>query len=301
MKKQTIDMAWGSPSFLIPYWNKNSIKVDAIKKEQRYRVGSRSQLKTKIKRLHKKIGNANAEGKHIVVAAGATQIILGLMSILRDDNSPFAWAEPPHFSRFPALATLAKMDWEDRDDSLTIVSNPNNPNNRITLDLNCSILDCCYNWPQYTDLMIKYDHPVMVYSLSKATGHASTRIGWAILKDERLAKKLTQYIEVSTGGLSVDAQIKAEQVIEHQLKAKETVFEYGKNILKARWKKILSTETSLQIQNSSGMFLWAKGKCPSNIINLNGSLLGSTDKYFRLNVGCSTKIFNKFIVELSKI
>jgi len=293
-----LDMLWGSPTFLAPYWKKNSIKTDSIEKELRYSIGSRSRLQQKIKQLHRKINNADVKNKHIVVAAGATQIISGLLNIL-GKNKTVAWADPPHFSRFPILADLAKLDWSEEEDALLIISNPNNPDNTVTLDMNCDILDCCYNWPQYTDI-IKYNHPVMVYSLSKATGHASTRIGWAILQDESLAKELTQFIEVSTGGLSIDAQIKAEQVITHQLKTDKTVFEYGKLVMDKRWKKILSLKTPFKIINKSGMFLWAKGKCPKNISGLNGSLMGSTDHYFRLNVGCSNKTFNQFVILYKK-
>jgi aspartate/methionine/tyrosine aminotransferase len=138
-----------------------------------------------------------------------------------------------------------------------------------------------------------------VFSLSKATGHASTRIGWAILKDKQLAKELEMYIEVSTGGLSIDAQIRAEKVIEHQLNADYTVFDYGKHVLNERWKIInkLKKENKFpfEVLNSSGMFLWAKGLCPPHITKIDGSDLKATNEFFRLNVGCNESDFTKFL------
>jgi aspartate/methionine/tyrosine aminotransferase len=299
--KQMIDMAWGSPSFLAPYWASNPINVDKVKKPIKYEIGSRRILKRRIKQLHKKVGNVDVRNKHIVVGAGASQIILALLHVLKESAVGFdsAYAHPPHFSRFPAFAKYATLDWRFADKSILITSNPNNPDNTTTDILDAVIVDACYNWPQYTSEVKKYNHPIVVFSLSKATGHASTRIGWVILRDKELAKKLEQHIEVTTGGLSIDAQVKAEKIIEHQLQSSHTVFDYGKHILEERWKllKKLNREnkTSFSLENTSGMFLWAKGKCPEDVLHMKGSNFKSTDDYFRLNIGCSQKNFNKFI------
>ena len=76
-------MAWGSPAFLVPYWQKHKIKIDNIKRIKNYQYGSRRKLKRLIKETHKKIGNAETKNKHIVVAGGASQILLGLMCVLK--------------------------------------------------------------------------------------------------------------------------------------------------------------------------------------------------------------------------
>lgn len=299
-------MAWGSPSFLSSYWEVNKIDVDKVKKPKNYSFGSRARLKNRIKKLHKKIKNAETKNKHIVVAAGATQILLGLMHVLREKNPKIksAWAKPPHFSRFPKLADFAKLDWYNTELAITITSNPNNPDNSIVDETGSTILDLCYNWPQYIDQVKKYDHPIMVFSLSKATGHASTRIGWAVLKDKELAKELENYIEISTGGLSIDAQIRAEKVLENQLNADYTVFDYGKHVLDERWKIInkLKEDNKLpfEVMNSSGMFLWAKGLCPPHISHIKGSDLKATDEFFRLNVGCNEPDFEQFLETVCK-
>jgi L-tryptophan--pyruvate aminotransferase len=301
-----IDMAWGSPAFLSSYWEVNKINVDKVKKKKSYSFGSRARLKNRIKRLHKKVGNAETKNAHIVIAAGATQILLGLMCVLREQNPKIksAWAKPPHFSRFPKLADFAKLDWFNTEVVIKITSNPNNPDNSISDEIDSTILDLCYNWPQYTDQVKNYNHPIMVFSLSKATGHASTRIGWAIIQDKKLAKALETYIELSTGGLSIDAQIRAEKVIEHQLDADYTVFSHGKHVLDERWKIInkLHSENKLpfEVINSSGMFLWAKGLCPPHISKIKGSDLKATDEFFRLNVGCGQTEFDEFIQAVCK-
>lgn len=291
-------MSWGSPTFLSYYWYKKKIpNVEKTSTTKSYALGSRKLLRNKIKQLHKKIGNAETKDKYIVVAAGASQILLGLFHVLREEGyGCSAHAERPHFSRFPVLANFAAVDWIKAPSAITIVTNPNNPDGSIKDHSEATILDLCYNWPQYTQT-IKYNHSIMVFSLSKSTGHANTRIGWALIKNRVIAKKLERYIELSTGGLSIDAQLKAEKIIATQLKTKNTVFEYGERILTRRWKKLLSLKNKLpfEILNNSGMFLWAKGKCPPEILGLNGEELGGTYENFRLNIGCSERTFKKFI------
>lgn len=299
-----IDMAWGSPAFLTDYWKKYPIKVDHIKKSHDYKLGSSDSLKKKIHLLHKKCNNANTKNKYIVVAAGATQILIALLSVLKDRfKARSAWANPPHFSRFPILANLAKLNWKNTPKAIQIFSSPNNPDGIELLPYKQDsskiiILDLCYNWSQYTTTdPYFFDAPIMVFSLSKATGHASTRIGWAILEDKNLAAEVEQYIEVSTGGLSIDAQVKAEQIISHQLSLKweDTVFNYGKKELNRRWNTINKLNPEFKILNNSGMFLWAEGTCPKEIIYLNGTHLRGREKQFRLNLGCSKKTFKSFV------
>ena len=43
------------------------------------------------------------------------------------------------------------------------------------------------------------------------------------------------------------------------------------------------------------MFLWCKGELPDELEGIKGSKFGVDDLYFRLNIGCSDIIFNKFI------
>jgi histidinol-phosphate/aromatic aminotransferase/cobyric acid decarboxylase-like protein len=305
MKK--LDMSWGSPAFLNAYWDITPIKTDDVKKPQSYQFGSRNNLKELILKLHENVGNANVKDKHVVIGAGATQIILGLLNVLKLKNSDLsigkkitsAWAEPPHFSRFPILASFAGLDWKNEKNALNICTVPNNPDGLFSTYAKCHILDLTYMWPQYTDRLKRYNHPIMVFSLSKATGHASTRIGWAIIKDKDVAVALEQYIELSTSGLSIDAQIKAEKIIDSQLKKDFTVFDDGKKTLEWRWSVIERLKRNrclpFKVLNNSGMFLWAEGECPENIIGFPGEALKGQKNQFRLNLGCSDETFAEFV------
>ena len=62
------------------------------------------------------------------------------------------------------ISNLANVDWYNDRTGIKIVTNPNNPDGEVTDPSSATILDLCYNWPQYTDV-VKYDHPIMVFSL----------------------------------------------------------------------------------------------------------------------------------------
>lgn len=73
---------------------------------------------------------------------------------------------------------------------IEVVNSPNNPDGTIReavlAKVNRSaegklIHDLAYYWPQYTPITGAADHDIMLFTLSKCTGHAGSRIGWAYL------------------------------------------------------------------------------------------------------------------------
>lgn len=295
MKKlvSKVDLSWGNPEFLYPYWINYSFKCKAF--NMSYKIGSLEELKNTIKLLHKEQNNALIDDKYIIVGHGATQILSALINVLGSSY----FAIPPYFSRFPILAGLNNKQWNRNYNGIQIITQPNNPDGRDTLSEiqnvnNKIIYDLSYNWKQYTDPLL-FDKDIMVYSLAKATGHASTRIGWCIVRDKDLANKLEQYIEYNTSGISMEAQSKAIEVIKHQLINHKNVFDFGKKVLDNRWKKMKTLKLPFDIMNDRGMFLYCKGYPPSHVEVMMGSQFGDTDEYFRINLGCSEEKFNFFI------
>ncbi|XP_012852347.1 PREDICTED: tryptophan aminotransferase-related protein 2-like [Erythranthe guttata] len=74
--------------------------------------------------------------------------------------------------------------------------------------------DLAYYWPQYTSITSSEDHDIMLFTVSKCTGHAGSRIGWAIVKDEAVARKMVKFIKVSTIGVSKEPQNRAATILE---------------------------------------------------------------------------------------
>lgn len=69
------------------------------------------------------------------------------------------------------------------DAYIELVCSPNNPDGSIRKAVLNSkngktIHDLAYYWPQYTPITGAVDHDIMLFSVSKSTGHAGTRLGY---------------------------------------------------------------------------------------------------------------------------
>lgn len=64
---------------------------------------------------------------------------------------------------------------------IEMVTSPNNPDGKIQHAIvngtGHVVHDLAYYWPHYTPITDAADHDVMLFTLSKSTGHAGTRIG----------------------------------------------------------------------------------------------------------------------------
>lgn len=65
---------------------------------------------------------------------------------------------------------------------IELVTSPNNPDGFVrqsVVNRSGGILvhDLAYYWPQYTSISYPADHDLMLFTVSKSTGHAGTRIG----------------------------------------------------------------------------------------------------------------------------
>lgn len=72
----------------------------------------------------------------------------------------------------------------DGDNYIELVCSPNNPDGGIRESILKSesgkgkaIHDLAYYWPQYTPITGMLAHDIMLFTVSKSTGHAGTRIG----------------------------------------------------------------------------------------------------------------------------
>ncbi len=302
MSKDILDLSWGHPDYMTPYWKNVDLRYYEPKKFDstlQYRIGTGKDVQTAIKALHIDQNNANVENKRVVVGTGATQIIRAVINLLGEK----VYAEPPYFSRFPTLAKKENLKWGFKNHETILLTVPNNPDGREDHQFDSEALykvyDLCYNWPQYTNTYC-FNEPIMIFSMAKATGHASSRVGWLITDDDAFADAVEDYIEVDTGGISIDSEKKLLSIINHQLSAKKTIFEYGKDILNKRWKILNNIKTKFEILNKQGMFLWCKGEIPEGVLGMTGDNFGASKNHFRLNIGCSEETFDAFIEKVKQ-
>lgn len=324
MKK--LDLQFGNPGFLQDYWKDIDLPRTPLDSPMAYRHDNGMEpLKDQIRKLHLHFKNAVPTGE-IVIGHGATQILQAALFAIShlNDKAEYVYARPPYFQRFPWFVNMSASPLtfvsdplmsESGDKQIEIVTSPNNPDGAIVKKwlkpMKHHIFDLCYNWPQYTGGPVQgFNEDIMVFSLSKATGHSSTRIGWALVKDVAVANEMRRFIELQSSDVSIDAQAKAFDILAHQnniLKNGQwSVFDHGADIIKKRWKdmdKILADHPDLIVSNRSGMFAWIECvKTPPTeylhdlgILAINGGAFGSFDQFARVNVGCSYEHFKEFM------
>ncbi|KAI3916758.1 hypothetical protein MKW92_009194 [Papaver armeniacum] len=117
------------------------------------------------------------------------------------------------------------------------------PKKRSLMEL--VVHDLAYYWPQYTPVTSQLDHELMLFTVSKSTGQAGTRIGWALVKDIDIAQKMTEFIELNTIGVSKDSQLRAAKILGvvsdgcTDSANSESFFEFGHRLMTQRWKQLL--------------------------------------------------------------
>lgn len=294
---KTLDLTWGNPAFLHPLWKKHRKLTVQGGEGLDYLKRGHEPLKQLIKDLHASVGNVSENDYHVVIGNGATQVLQAAI-YAKEARSVGAFA--PYYGRFPRIAKLAGAHWFNPEYSDVVIATlPNNPDgssSNALLEGYDLIHDMCYNWPIYTGTVWKMNRDIMIFNLSKATGHAGSRIGWAMVKDSEIAKKMEDFIEMQTCGVSYEAQVRAMSVIRTTLQRSSNVFTKGRRILKNRWEQLESR--SVPVLNSSGMFAWSNSPKywqDLGVVGVSGETMGSTEKYIRVNIGCSNEDFTELL------
>lgn len=138
------------------------------------------------------------------------------------------------------------MEWNAEVDptvanTLEILNSPANPTGELRVPRNGSMLICdfVYDWP-YLRLGATQRQrcDVMIYSMSKLTGHAGSRFGWALVKDKALYDMAVDIMLDLTLGISVDAQVRTNTVLRHVISEHGQFFTEGRSILENRWDRL---------------------------------------------------------------
>ncbi|GJM94734.1 hypothetical protein PR202_ga11407 [Eleusine coracana subsp. coracana] len=231
-----------------------------------------------VRRLHRVVGNAAVDdqdggGYHFVVGNGATQLFQAAMYALScdadDDAKPV-----PVVSAAPYYSTNLQLSGHFRwagdanaftgENYIELVCSPNNPDGAVReAALSSSgtaklIHDLVYYWPQYTAITVRAAHDIMLFTLSKITGHAGTRIGWALVRDRDVARKMVYFVDRSTIGVSKDSQLRATKILgvvsdayelPHAAGAPPRLFGFARRRLAERWRALRAA-----VAASSGAF-----------------------------------------------
>ncbi|KAM1686362.1 hypothetical protein FF1_034194 [Malus domestica] len=348
----------GNPYFLEPFWMQHAAK-SAILVAGWHRMGYTypddsfisTQLEASIHKLHAVVGNAVTEGKYFVFGAGSTQLLNAAVYALAPENSSSSAsvvASIPYYKLYETQTELFRsLDYRfegdvsslknisDADHVIEFVTSPNNPDGKLNKAVlhgpNFSaIYDRVYYWPHFTAIPTSADYDLMIFSLSKLTGHAGSRFGWAVIKNESVYQRMAEYMSTSSMGVSRDAQLRALKLIDVVLETGgREIFEFGYNTMKDRWEKLTNTLSvsnrfSLQkiapqyctyfqkIRGPSPAYAWVKCEreededCykvmeEAKVNGRSGSDFAAETRYVRLSLIRSQDDFDVLIQRLSEL
>ncbi|KAK6160221.1 hypothetical protein DH2020_003602 [Rehmannia glutinosa] len=311
-------------------------------------------LEEEIKTLHKNVGNAITENRHIIVGTGSSQLILAalyaLSDSLNDPNPVSVVSAAPYYSSYPEITDFLRSQlykWSgdarcfDKDGPyIEMVTSPNNPDGVIRKPVvnraqGMVVHDLAYYWPQYTAITSPADHDIMLFTVSKCTGHAGSRIGWALVRDENIAKKMVKFIEINTIGVSKEAQLRAANILEiislscqkQRPRDLDNFFEHSHQLMAERWKKLRNAVKNNQLfyvpkfpnhycnftnefTETYPGFAWIKCKegvdCEKlfrehKILTRSGKRFGGDAEYVRISMLSRDEEFDLFVQRLSTI
>ncbi|OIT01456.1 tryptophan aminotransferase-related protein 4, partial [Nicotiana attenuata] len=220
-------------------------------------------------------------------------------------------------------------------DVIEFVTSPNNPDGNLRSPVlkgaNVkTIYDHAYYWPHYTAIPAPAHKDLMLFSISKLTGHAGSRFGWAIVKDVNVYKRMMDYIVLAEMGFSKDTQLRALTLLKVVAEGDgKQIFNFGHEIMRDRWEKMihifsLSKRFSLQriptqyctfldgVREPSPGYAWVKcnrkedKNCTkvfrvAKIIGRPGSNFFAKDRYVRLSLIKSQHDFDMLIRRVKQL
>ncbi|MFS7980612.1 putative alliinase, EGF-like domain, pyridoxal phosphate-dependent transferase, major [Helianthus anomalus] len=347
----------GDPIFLEPFWMQNvadsSILIPGWHRMS-YQYGDYTLMSTEleyyIRKLHSIVGNAITEGRYMVFGVGSSQLLTAALYALSSENSSSpsnVLATIPYYPMYKGQTVLFNSEnfefggdtnsWQSNNstnniDVIEFVTSPNNPDGELKKSVlgGKTIYDHAYFWPHFTPIPGPSDHDLMIFTLSKLTGHAGVRFGWVIIKDKEVYEKLSKYITVADLGISKDTQLRVLKLLKVVIeKDGKPLFEFAYNIMKDRWDRltsIFSKSTRFSIQKRhplhcnfynetrlpSPAYAWVKCEreedddCgavleASKIIGRSGSTFSAKNRYTRLSLIKSQDDFEMLMLRLTEL
>ncbi|KAI3465433.1 hypothetical protein Pfo_022096 [Paulownia fortunei] len=352
------DAESGDPLFLEPFWMQHAASSAVLVAgwhRMSYTFYDQSfisqELENHIRRVHAIARNAITKGKYIVFGGGSTQLLGAAVYALSMNLSSRAsvvaavptyplyktqtdFFQNKHFE-FEGDVALLKNSSYTNGNVIEFVTSPNNPDGNLREAVSQgpsvrAIYDHAYYWPYFTAIPAPANEDVMIFTISKLTGHAGSRFGWAFVKDKDVYENMKSYISVAEMGISREAQLRALKLMKAILHRNGTeIFDYGYKKMSDRWKKLsqiisLSKRFTIQeippqfcnffekVRGPSPAYAWLKCEreedtnChavlrAANIIGRAGSLFNVEDRYVRLSLLKRDDDFNSLLHHLNKI
>ncbi|KAK2631520.1 hypothetical protein EUGRSUZ_L02799, partial [Eucalyptus grandis] len=217
-------------------------------------------------------------------------------------------------------------------DIIEFVTAPNNPNGQLNEAVlhgpNIkTIYDRAYYWPHFTGIPSPADEDLTIFTISKLTGHAGSRFGWAFIRNEEVYQRMNMYLELNTMGVSRDTQLRALKLLKVIIKdGGREIFEFGYKTMTKRWDRLrktlsMSNRFSLQkvppenctyfqkVREPTPAYAWVKCEWEEDtncieilnaakILGRGGSIFHDDHRYVRLSLIKSDDDFDVLISHL---
>ncbi|KAL0352495.1 UNVERIFIED_CONTAM: Tryptophan aminotransferase-related protein 4 [Sesamum calycinum] len=353
------DVNSGDPLFLEPFWMQHaasSAVVVAGWHRMSYTFSDHSyisqELENHIRRVHAVARNAITKGKHLIFGGGSTQLLAAAvyaLSINLSSPAEVVAAVPAYpvykeqteffkakqFEFHGDASSLRNGTSNTIENVIEFVASPNNPDGNLKKAVLegpsvKTIHDYAYYWPHYTAIPAPADEDLMIFTMSKLTGHAGSRFGWAIVKDKNVYENMLQYKSLADSGTSKDTQLRALKLIKVVLEnGGRGIYNFAYKTMRGRWTKLnhvlsLSKRFKLQeippsfcnysrtVRGASPAYAWLKcereedSNCSAvlqaaKIIGREGSLFASDDRYVRLSLLRSQDDFDLLLRRLNDL
>lgn len=307
-----------------------------------------------IKRLHEIVGNAVAHDKYVIFGNGVTNLLNGFVislspNVTSNPSDPIkkVVAQVPYYPVFKKQTNFFNFkgyEWAGNasdhvktttpEDFIEFVTSPNNPDGKLMSQVipgSKTIHDLVYYWPHFHAIQSKpYDEDIMLFAMSKFSGHAGSRFGWALIRDYALYEKMLTYMTSNTEGTPRETQLRTLYIlneINRQAKTDRDINLYGYRTLRKRWfalyllvassKRFTLQETKTEychyfkdIRLPSPSYGWIKCEweedvnCPEvlkngKILTQGGELFEAGTRYARLSLIKTDDDFNQLMHYLS--
>ena len=231
-------------------------------------------LERAVREVHALVGNAELDGMHLVFGLGSTELVNAALYALAQRAAAAApaptspprdtaavWAARPYYEGYVEPSSYFQtrlFAWQAADAPpqpsterpvIEMVTSPNNPDGTMReakvspSEHSYTVYDHVYFWPHFAPITGPvtdhvHNRSVALFSLSKLTGHASTRIGWAVCRSAEVAALMRHFILLNTRHVPRESQLRAAAALEHVVATKGQLFGYARSLMLSRWARL---------------------------------------------------------------
>ncbi|KAK4775341.1 hypothetical protein SAY86_010276 [Trapa natans] len=357
----------GDPLYMEEFWKeraaRSAVVVSAWHRmsysysftEEYFRVSE--ELEKHIRMLHDVAGNAVTGGKYIICGAGATQLLNAAVHALSPQDpssgSPASVvASAPYYKVYQTQTEFFESKnfmfdgeasvWTDIKETtvdmniIEFVTSPSNPEGLLKGPVLSghpnfkAIHDRAYYWPIFTPIPGPADDDLSIFTMSKLTGHAGSRFGWALVRDKEVYQRMAEYVNENTAGTSKDTQLRMLKILKVVLEdGGKEMFEFAHGVMSGRWdrlSKALAPSDRFSLQQTPASYCtflheereptpaYAWLRCEreededcydvlrsANIIGRKGEYFHAENRYVRLSLIRTEDDFNNLIYRLHEL